>query len=86
VSTFGGEAQSDIFALGSTLCYLLTGQDPDPTSTAELPDRYASPQLARLLRDCHLVELDKRIASASILKIQLQVLAASDLKSPTSSS
>lgn len=68
--------QSDVFALGSTLYYLLTGRDPETTITSEstLPSTI-SPQFARLLTACHLAELHRRIASASILETYLKELA-----------
>ncbi len=68
--------QSDIFALGGTIYYLLTGRDPDLASDSDLSvPTFVSPKLARLLKECQLTDLDKRIDSASILKARLKELA-----------
>ncbi len=78
--------QSDIFALSGTFYFLLTGRDPNPANTSQLSDHPSiSPKFANLLRDCQYAELEKRIATASILKTQLKELATSRIQSASTS-
>ena len=63
--------QSDIYALGATLFYILTGQDPEPLTRSSLPRDFPSDH-GDALREIieHATELDQplRFASASALR------------------
>ncbi|HMP54473.1 MAG TPA: serine/threonine-protein kinase, partial [Candidatus Melainabacteria bacterium] len=70
--------QSDLYALGGTAFYLLTGRDPVPLSQPDLlkvlPD--SNPQLAQLLKDLTAFEKDDRIESAEAVIERLNELLA----------
>ena len=65
---FRGKAQpqSDIYSLGATIFYLLSGKDPLPLSSADpaiASVQTVSPALAALVRHCTEPEVEDRIAS-----------------------
>jgi tRNA A-37 threonylcarbamoyl transferase component Bud32 len=74
---FRGKAsiQSDIYAFGGTIFYLLTGEDPealsqsDPSAVLEV-----SAGLSMLVADCTALELDERIKSTDEVLERLQAL------------
>jgi tRNA A-37 threonylcarbamoyl transferase component Bud32 len=75
---FRGEpcAQSDIYALGASLHYLLTGQDPEPISASH--PRTLRPEIGvgldELVARATASDLSKRYASAEALLIDLRFL------------
>lgn len=70
---FRGKAtpQSDIYAMGGTLFYLLTGEDPAALSTSEVPEGKCSPALAKIIEDFTQMETSERIKDAAELKSRL---------------
>ncbi len=74
---FRGKAciQSDIYAFGGTIFYLLTGEDPEALSQSEPSEMLEiSPGLNRLVADCTALELDGRIKSADEVLERLKAL------------
>jgi tRNA A-37 threonylcarbamoyl transferase component Bud32 len=72
---FRGKAclQSDIYAFGGTLYYLLTGEDPEALSQSEPAKQIElSPQLNDLVKSCTDLELETRISSAAEIIEYLQ--------------
>jgi len=72
---FRGKAspQSDLYAMGGTLYYLLTGEDPLALSVSDPAEKVAvSPALAKLVYDLTLPE--GRIASAAVARARLEII------------
>ena len=70
-------AQSDIYALGATLYYLLTGEDPEPITRSDLSGDVAVPLvLAQIIMKATEPNASERFASASDLKEALSATAA----------
>lgn len=72
---FRGKAspQSDLYAMGGTLYYLLTGEDPVALSASNPAEKTAvSPALAKLVYDLTLPE--GRIANAAVVKARLEII------------
>ncbi len=68
-------AQSDIYSLGGTLHYLLTGKEPVPLSQS-IPgaiDANISESLSKVVADMTALDLSTRIASAADLKERLKM-------------
>jgi serine/threonine protein kinase len=72
---FRGKAttQSDLYALGATLHFLLTGDEPEPICQSSPLQKGAScsQSLDAVVRDCTALQLSKRIGSAEDLKQRL---------------
>jgi tRNA A-37 threonylcarbamoyl transferase component Bud32 len=66
--------QSDIYALGATLLFLLTGKDPEPLSQlhAVHTNPGLNPELDQLIYDCTSLALDTRIGSVCEILIRLE--------------
>jgi tRNA A-37 threonylcarbamoyl transferase component Bud32 len=66
---FAGEAcsQSDIYALGATLYYLFTGEDPEPITNSRLsaPHSHNEKRLDDLIKGCTQLDLCNRYESAT---------------------
>lgn len=75
---FRGKAtpQSDIYALGSTLFYLLTAVDPQALSQSDPKElsETVSIEMANLVKHCTALELESRITDASELKRQIMAI------------
>ncbi|CAN5294750.1 hypothetical protein BH11CYA1_BH11CYA1_31290 [soil metagenome] len=72
---FRGKAclQSDIYAFGGTLYYLLTGEDPEALSQSEPGEKVEiSSQLNDLVKSCTELEVETRISSAAEIIAALQ--------------
>ena len=75
---FRGEAraQSDIYALGASLCFMLTGKEPEPISVSH-PRQLVpglSTQLNRFIEQCTALELEDRFASTQELSMAFNEL------------
>lgn len=78
---FGDEVtgQSDIYALGSTMGYLLTGVNPKPLtrSSPQLKAPDISTELNHIVERATELELDRRYESVDWLKLDLEAIASS---------
>lgn len=77
---FRGKAtpQSDIYAFGGTLYFLLTGQDPEALSSAHpaAVNASVSKELDALVSECSAPECDRRIATADLVVERLRALSS----------
>ncbi len=78
---FRGEScpQSDLYAMGCSLYYLLTGEEPEPISVARPKEKISevSEGLNELVAKCTQQRLDRRYASAFEVKTDLAALCLS---------
>ncbi|HEY9773458.1 MAG TPA: serine/threonine-protein kinase [Planktothrix sp.] len=72
---FRGKAtcQSDIYALGATLFFLLKGEDPEPISQSILSESavVVNSSLERVVADCTALDCSKRCASVQVVQDEL---------------
>jgi hypothetical protein len=68
--------QSDIYALGATIYFMLTGRDPKPISCSnpQTIDESISPELSRIVQKATTIDLEHRYPEASWLKLDLEAL------------
>ena len=68
--------QSDIYAMGCTLHFLLTGEDPEPLSTSypKSISTHISSALNQLVADMTRLELSERLESAVVLRDRIESL------------
>jgi hypothetical protein len=61
--------QSDLYALGATMFFLLTGDDPEPISQSSLPEhlKTANADINALIQMCTATEVEERVASVDAL-------------------
>jgi hypothetical protein len=74
---FRGEScpQSDIYALGATLFYMITRHDPEPISRSSVASESSiSPELRRIIETCTELDLEKRYESVQWLAADLRML------------
>jgi serine/threonine protein kinase len=75
---FRGEAcpQSDIYALGATLYYLITGKEPEPISRLSVKEELVpiSDQLNSIIEKCTELQLENRYQSIAWLKTDLAAM------------
>lgn len=79
---FGGQAcpQSDLYALGATLYFLATGNDPVPITESSLPGSNEDQpwkSLTQIIERCTRLELSERIESADWLLTELKTFGDS---------
>lgn len=66
-------AQSDIYAMGATMHFLLTAEEPEPISQSSPLEKGAacSESLNKIVKECTALQLQKRMAGAEVLKQRL---------------
>jgi len=66
--------QSDIYALGATMFFLLTGEDPKPISVSDVRSKREDvpEKLVSIIRQATAFSLEDRFSSASWLKLELE--------------
>jgi serine/threonine protein kinase len=70
--------QSDIYALGGTMFFLLTASEPEPISVSRprKQSAHVSEKLDALVSKCTALDLTRRYADAKELSAELQKLLA----------
>lgn len=79
--------QSDIYAFGATLYYLLSGRDPEPITCSKAcpaEDTSIAKSLGKIIEQCTKLSLEERCQSAEWLQSELKELRADLLDSSSS--
>jgi len=71
------QAQSDVYSMGATMHYILTGETPEPLDESHpvLSNSSISKELSDIVAGATRLDLDKRFKSAAAVKDALQVLS-----------
>lgn len=81
---FRGKAttQSDLYAMGATLHFMLTGEEPEPiTQSSPLQNSaLCSETLDQIVKDCTALQLSKRVTSAEEIKQRLLLRSQASTK------
>jgi tRNA A-37 threonylcarbamoyl transferase component Bud32 len=70
------EARSDLYALGCTIYFLLTGMDPEPLSTVSVPASATDDGLGKIVEKLTQMEPDQRFPSANYVRLALSELSS----------
>lgn len=76
--------QSDIYALGATMYFLLVGEDPKPITTADVQSKRpgVSDKLHEIIRRATAFDLTNRYTEAHWMRLELQALAQMEPQPP----